>query len=86
MTDVPLAEAHERFRSLVQRMASTRERVTITEDGRAAAVLISPEELDDLDEARVVSEYLMRDPEGRERGIPHHEAMARLGLAHRAQA
>jgi PHD/YefM family antitoxin component YafN of YafNO toxin-antitoxin module len=64
-------------------MAHTRERVVITDNGHAAAVLVDPEELADLDEARAVSEYLARDPEGTERGIPHQEAMARLGLAPR---
>jgi prevent-host-death family protein len=77
MTDVPLAVAEERLRSLVRRTALTRERVIITDQGRPVAALISPDELADLAEAQAVLQCLARDPSG-QREAPHREAMARL--------
>jgi PHD/YefM family antitoxin component YafN of YafNO toxin-antitoxin module len=84
MTDVPLQEAQGLLSSLVQRTASTRERVTITEDGHAAAVLMNPEELLELEEELAIQRYLVQKAEGTLVRIPHAEAMARLGLTARA--
>jgi prevent-host-death family protein len=81
MTDVPLAEARERLPSLVQRAVTARERVTITDHGEPAAVLVNAEELADLEEALAIQEYLAQKAAGTLRRIPQAEAMARLGLS-----
>ncbi|WP_314171778.1 type II toxin-antitoxin system Phd/YefM family antitoxin [Streptomyces winkii] len=52
-----VAQAESMLDSLVRRVARTRERITITDQGREAAVLISPEELAGLDRALAAAEY-----------------------------
>jgi prevent-host-death family protein len=44
MRTLPLAEAKATLSKLVSDLATTHEEVTITRNGRAAAVLLSPEE------------------------------------------
>jgi PHD/YefM family antitoxin component YafN of YafNO toxin-antitoxin module len=53
----PLDQAAERLDSLVRRVADARERIAITDQGQVAAVLISPRELADLEQALAVAEY-----------------------------
>ena len=50
MESVPLSEVRSTLSSVVERVEATHERVTITRNGRPAAVLISPEDLDALEE------------------------------------
>lgn len=50
METVPLSEVRSTLSSVVERVEATHERVTITRNGRPAAVLISPEDLDALEE------------------------------------
>jgi len=45
-----LSDARSTLSSIVERVAGTHERVTITRNGRPAAVLISPEDLEALEE------------------------------------
>ncbi|MCH6162228.1 type II toxin-antitoxin system Phd/YefM family antitoxin [Streptomyces marispadix] len=52
-----LAQAADRLDSLVQRVAQARERIAITDRGQVAAVLISPQELRDLEQALAAAEY-----------------------------
>jgi prevent-host-death family protein len=47
---VPLSNVRSTLSSVVGRVEATHERVTITRNGRPAAVLISPEDLDALEE------------------------------------
>jgi len=49
METVPLSDVRSTLSSVVERVEATHERVTITRNGRPAAVLISPEDLDALD-------------------------------------
>jgi PHD/YefM family antitoxin component YafN of YafNO toxin-antitoxin module len=51
------AQAEGQLDRLVRRVADARERITITDQGQAAAVLISPRELADLEQALAVAEY-----------------------------
>lgn len=50
MDVLPLATVKTLLSSIVDRVEGTHERVTITRNGRAAAVLISPEDLEALEE------------------------------------
>jgi prevent-host-death family protein len=50
MESVPLSEVRSTLSSVVERVEATHERVTITRNGRPAAVLISPDDLDALEE------------------------------------
>ncbi|MER7787527.1 type II toxin-antitoxin system Phd/YefM family antitoxin [Streptomyces sp. NPDC097640] len=81
MSDVlPMTEARARFGSLVRRASHSRERITITDHGQPAAVLINPQELADLEDALALAEYRASQANGTFVGIPHEEARRRLGL------
>lgn len=47
---LPLAEVKARFSEMVDRVESTHDRITITRNGRVAAVLVSVEELESLED------------------------------------
>ena len=48
MQTVPLSDVRSNLSAFVERVEATHERVTITRNGRRAAVLISPDDLDAL--------------------------------------
>jgi prevent-host-death family protein len=50
MEVLPLADVKNRLSEVVDRVASQHDRVTITRNGRPAAVLVSPEDLESLEE------------------------------------
>ncbi len=50
METLPLSDVRSTLSSIVERVEGTHERVTITRNGRPAAVLISPEDLEGLEE------------------------------------
>ncbi len=50
METVPLTDVRSSLSSVVERVATTHERVTITRNGRPAAVLINPADLEALEE------------------------------------
>jgi len=54
METVPVSEARSTLRALVERVEGTHERVTLTRNGRPAAVLISPDDLEALEETLAV--------------------------------
>ncbi|MFE6100220.1 type II toxin-antitoxin system prevent-host-death family antitoxin [Streptomyces laurentii] len=76
---LPITEARAKFGSLVRRASHARERITITDHGQPAAVLINPQELADLEDALALARYRARQAAG-EVGVPHDEVRARLGL------
>lgn len=47
---IPLSDVRSTLSAVVERVEMTHERVTITRNGRPAAVLISPDDLDALEE------------------------------------
>ena len=49
-TTLPLAEIKARLSEIVERVASRHERITLTRNGRPAAVLISPDDLEALED------------------------------------
>ncbi len=50
MRTVPLSDVRSKLSSVVERVETTHERVTITRNGRPAAVLINPDDLEALEE------------------------------------
>ncbi|MFF5128118.1 type II toxin-antitoxin system Phd/YefM family antitoxin [Streptomyces syringium] len=77
---LPITEARAHFGSLVRRASHARERITITDHGQPAAVLINPQELADLEDALALAQYRERLAAGTAVGVPHDEVRARLGL------
>ncbi|MFE0687279.1 type II toxin-antitoxin system Phd/YefM family antitoxin [Streptomyces sp. JH002] len=75
-----MTEARAKFGTLIRRAAHSHERITITDHGHAAAILINPQDLADLEEALAVSEYQRQKAAGTLKLIPHEEARRRLGL------
>ena len=47
---LPLAEVKAKFSEMIDRVEHTHDRITVTRNGRRAAVLISPEELESLED------------------------------------
>lgn len=59
MSMEPLREVRDHFSDVVDRVEREHERVTVTRNGRAAAVIVSPEDLAELEETLAV----LSDPE-----------------------
>lgn len=78
---VSLPEAEARLGALVRQAAHARGRITITDHGEPAAVLISPQELADLEEAVALAEFRVQQAVGVARTVPHEEVGNRLGLS-----
>ena len=54
MTTVPLAEARDHLSDLVDGIDRTHDRVTITRHGRPVAVVISPDDLAEMEETLAI--------------------------------
>ena len=54
MTTESLRNVKERFSEFVDRVGRTHERITVTKNGRPAAVLISVEDLESLEETLAI--------------------------------
>jgi len=70
---LPLASVKARFSELVDRVARQHDRVIVTRNGKPAVVLISPDDLESLEETLAV----MSDPELMEDIRKGEEAIAR---------
>lgn len=77
---MPITAARARFGSLVRRTSHDRERITITDHGHPAAVLINPQELADLEDALALAQYRNRQATGATPNTPNSEVRAQLGL------
>lgn len=77
---LPLTAARERFGALVRRAAEGRHRITITDRGAPAAVLISATELEHLEDSLALTQARLRAATGTARPVPHDEVRRRLGL------
>ncbi|MBA4865369.1 type II toxin-antitoxin system Phd/YefM family antitoxin [Streptomyces sp. PSKA54] len=75
-----IKEARDCLDDLVRRATQHGDRIAITDQGRTLAVLISPQELEDLEDELAVAEYRLCKANGTFVGIPHEEVRARLGL------
>ena len=61
METLSVSEARTTLKTLVDRVDGTHERVTLTRNGRPAAVLISPDDLESLEETlSVLSDPALR--------------------------
>ncbi|AWL39045.1 MULTISPECIES: type II toxin-antitoxin system Phd/YefM family antitoxin [Streptomyces] len=80
---LPITEARARFGSLVRRASNARERITITDHGQPAAILINPQELAEIEDALALAQYRERETSGTLETVPHDEVRARLGLEQR---
>ena len=69
---LPLAHVKSKFSEMVDRVEHTHDRIIVTQNGRPAAILISPEELASLEDTL----ELLSDP----------DAMAQLDESRRAYA
>lgn len=54
MTTLPLAEVKNRLSEVVNDLIATHERVVVTRNGRPAAVILSPDDLESLEETLAV--------------------------------
>jgi len=72
MSSESLRTVRDRFSEFVERVQSHHERVVVTKNGTPAAVLVSPEDLESLEETLAV--------------LTDSEAVAELVEAHRAYA
>ncbi|WP_128375884.1 type II toxin-antitoxin system Phd/YefM family antitoxin [Streptomyces cavernae] len=83
----PLTEARAQFGSLVRRASHDRQRITITDHGRAAVVFINPRELAELEERVLeleeqlaLARYRAEKANGTFAGVPHEEVRRLLGM------
>lgn len=54
METLPLADVKNRLSEVVDRVARQNDRVTITRNGRPAAILLSPDDLESLEETLAI--------------------------------
>lgn len=81
---LPMTQARARLGALVRRASLARERITITDHGQPAAVLINPQELADLEDDLALAQYRERQATGMTESVPHAQVRARLGLEKKA--
>ncbi|MEV7021619.1 type II toxin-antitoxin system Phd/YefM family antitoxin [Kitasatospora sp. NPDC093558] len=77
---LPITEARARFGTLVRRASHSRERITITDHGQPAAVLINPQELADLEDELAIARYRARQAAGTTASVSHEDVRSILGL------
>ncbi|MET9860999.1 type II toxin-antitoxin system Phd/YefM family antitoxin [Streptomyces smyrnaeus] len=81
MTEIAISAARSQLGDLVRRAAHSRETIALTDHGHVAALLVSPQVIEDLEDALAVADYQRREAEGTvEPGIPHEEVGRMLGL------
>jgi prevent-host-death family protein len=81
MTEIPISAARSQLGDLVRRAAHSRETIAITDHGHVAALLVSPQVIEDLEDALAVADYQRRKAEGTlGEGVPHEEVGRMLGL------
>ena len=69
-----------RLGCLRARASHGRERITITDHGQPAAVLINPQELADLEDALALAQYRARQAAGTTAATAHEDVRSLLGL------
>ena len=75
-----MTDARRCFGAMVRRAATARERVTITDHGQPAAVLVNAQELADLEEALALAQYRARQAAGDSFVLPNDQVREQLGL------
>jgi PHD/YefM family antitoxin component YafN of YafNO toxin-antitoxin module len=77
---MPLAAVEVPFQALVRRAVRQRERITIADPDEPAAVVISAEELEDLEDALAAAQSRLREVGGETVWVAHDEVKRSLGL------
>ncbi|MER6558713.1 type II toxin-antitoxin system Phd/YefM family antitoxin [Streptomyces sp. NPDC001027] len=81
MTEITISAARAQLGNLVRRAAHGRETISLTDHGHVAALLVSPQVIEDLEDALAVADYRRRKAEGTlQAGIPMSEVRKQLGL------
>ncbi|MEV2192860.1 type II toxin-antitoxin system Phd/YefM family antitoxin [Streptomyces phaeochromogenes] len=81
MTEIAISAAGSQLDDLVRRVAQSRETIALTDHGHVAALLVSPQVVEDLEDALAVADYQRRKAEGTlGPDIPMEEVRRRLGL------
>ncbi|RKN09590.1 type II toxin-antitoxin system Phd/YefM family antitoxin [Streptomyces radicis] len=73
-----IVEARARLGAIAREVCATREPVAITDHGRTVAVLVSPADALELEEARALAAHRERQARGEDAGVPHEEAYRRI--------
>ena len=82
VTEISMTAVRPVIGALVRRAALARERVTITDHGQPAAVLISAEELADLEDALALARLQLNRANGTNGElIPHEVVRRQVGMA-----
>lgn len=81
MTEIAISKARSELGDLVRRAAHSRETIALTDHGHVAALLISPQVIEDLEDSLAVAERERRKAEGAVgEGVSHEEVGRLLGL------
>jgi antitoxin YefM len=82
METLSVSEARTTLKTLVDRVDGTHERVTLTRNGRPAAVLISPDDLESLEETLAVlsDPALMRQLDEAKAAVAAGDVLDEAGL------
>jgi prevent-host-death family protein len=78
---LPITEARGQLGDLVRRASTRHERTTITDHGHPAAVIISAQELADLEDQLALAQYQVEKATGQLRTVPNDEVRRRLGMS-----
>jgi prevent-host-death family protein len=78
---LPITEARGQLGDLVRRASTRHERTTITDHGQPSAVIISAQELADLEDQLAIAQYQAEKATGRLRTVPHNEVRRRIGMS-----
>lgn len=81
MSQIAISAARSQLGDLVRRAAHGQETIALTDHGHVAALLVSPQVIEDLEDALALAEYELRKERGAlEPGVPHDEVGRMLGL------
>lgn len=81
MTQIAISKARSELGDLVRRAAHGRETIQLTDHGHVAALLVSPQVIEDLEDSLAIAERERRKAEGTlGEGASHEEVGRLLGL------
>ncbi|MEU2516087.1 type II toxin-antitoxin system Phd/YefM family antitoxin [Streptomyces syringium] len=64
MTEIAISAARSQLGDLVRRAAHGRERIALTDHGHVAAVMVSPQVLEDYEDSLAILQYELRKARG----------------------
>lgn len=81
MTEISISSARAELGDLVRRAAHGRETIALTDHGHVAALLVSPQVIEDLEDSLAIAERERRKAQGMlGEGMSHEEVGRMLGL------